>query len=232
MKVRYMGHSSFEIETEKLKILTDPYYYSFSPGKKREVSPVKPEQIYDYILISHEHFDHCDTQLIDEIFSEKTKIITTPEAATKIGHPCHTLNTGMEFVDADDNGNERFRVQALKADHPQSENPISFYFFIPEAIYFAGDTHAYLTMGDIDPPFLAFLPIGGEFTSDSEGASEIAALIRPSHIIPMHYDTWDIIKADVDNFTTQVRNKTMAVKVHPLVPGQTVELTSTALPRV
>ena len=220
MKIRFMGHASFEITTKKLKLLTDPHYYSYSEGKKRQIAPVKPQDIYDYILISHEHFDHCDTQLIDEIFSEKTKIITTSEASANISHPCHTLNVGMEYED------ERIRVRAIRADHPQSHNPISLYFYIPEPIYFAGDTYLYPEMGDIAPPFIAFIPIGGEYTADAHTASDIAALIRPQHIIPMHYNTWPEINADVDEFVQQIKNKTMATKVHILQPGQSVELES------
>jgi len=219
MKIRFLGHSSFEIITPKLKILTDPYYFAYSPGKKREVSPVKPTEIYDYILISHEHFDHCDSQLIDEIFSDKTKIITTPEASTTINHPCHTINTGQEYKD------DKIRVTAVRADHHQSQNPIGFYFYLPEPIYFAGDTYLYPEMGDIAPPFVAFLPIGGEYTSDAETASDIAALIRPQHIIPMHYNTWDIIKADVNEFVQMAKTKTMATAIHPLKPGELIELT-------
>jgi len=222
-----MGHASFEIETDKIKILTDPYYYSDKP---RLDNPVKPEQIYDYILISHEHFDHCDSRLIDEIFAEKTKIITTPQAAATLNHPCHTLNAGMEFEDKTENGQVILQVEATKADHPQSENPIGFYLHIPEPIYFAGDTYNYLNMGDIYPPFLAFLPIGGNFTAGVEQASEIAALIRPQHVIPMHYNTWDNIPADLKKFEYEVHAKAMAVKIHPLKPGEGVELSAPEAP--
>ena len=221
-----MGHSSFEITTDKLKILTDPYYYSFSAGKKRELAPVKPEAVYDYITVSHEHFDHCDTQLIDEIFSEQTKIITTPEAASQIGHPCHTLQVGVEYED------ENIRVMAVRADHPQSQNPLGLYLYLPETVYFAGDTYLYPQMGDLEPPFLAFIPIGGEYTADPDTASDIAALIRPQHIIPMHYNTWDVIKADPNKFAREVRNKAMAVKLHVLSPGQTIDLSPSAKPSV
>lgn len=223
MKIRYMGHSSFEIETDKLKILTDPYYYAMSPGKTRRISPVKPEQIYDYILISHEHFDHCDTQLIDEIFSDKTKIITTAPASAKINHPCHTLKVGQEYKDA------KITVQAKRAEHPQSEYPIALYFFTPEPLYFAGDTVPYVGMGDIDPPHVAFLPIGGKYTADIEGAAEIASLIRPDHVIPMHFNTWDeIAVADLNAFSLEIRARTMATDVHILKPGDLVEIAASA----
>ncbi|MFH1786969.1 MAG: MBL fold metallo-hydrolase [archaeon] len=224
MKIRYLGHSSFEIilpkpKGEDIRILTDPFYYGRFPGNPRKYDPIKAEDVYDYILITHEHFDHCDSQLIDEIYSDRTKIITTPDAAAKIHHPCITMLENQEYAD------ENISLRAVHAEHGSSAKPIGFMIESPEKIYFAGDTRLYQNIGEIRAPFLAFLPIGGSFTMTVEEASSAASLIRPAHLIPMHYNTWGVIEADTEELKARLKEKTVATKLHVLKPGQEIELT-------
>jgi len=41
-------------------------------------------------------------------------------------------------------------------------------------------------IGGVD---VLFIPVGGVFTIDAKGATEVANLIKPKIIIPMHYKT-------------------------------------------
>jgi len=50
MRIRWLGHSCFLIETGNVKILTDPY--NPSTGYKASFPEV------DLVLVSHEHGDH------------------------------------------------------------------------------------------------------------------------------------------------------------------------------
>ena len=224
MKIRYLGHASFELRftaasKQEISILTDPFYYARTPGLKRKYDPIKADDVYDYILVSHEHNDHCDVQLIEELFSEHTKIITTPEAAAKIhNHPSITLNEGQEYSD------ENIHITAVHAEHKQSVNPIGFLLEIPEDIYFAGDTYLYQNIGNIRAPFIAFLPVGGNFTMNIDEATSAAGLVRPTHLIPMHYGTWEDIAADLEELKTKLKEKTVATKLHIMQPGETIDL--------
>jgi len=233
--VKYYGHSSFELKNENARILTDPFYYS--TGQKRNYDPVKPEGRFDYILVSHDHFDHCDTQLIDELYVKGTTIIANRPASHKIKHPCVVLmpaedgivanafsETTPELGDTYKQG--EVNIRATYAEHPQAREAIGFYISMPEEIYFAGDTYKFLNIGEIKPPLLAMLPIGGKYTMDVSEAVEAAALIRPSNIVPMHYNTWDEIKADTASFKKKIRVGTMGAKVHVLKPGDSITLTS------
>lgn len=218
MLVKYFGHSSFEILTDKARLLFDPYYYTHAHQLQRLVEPQKPHEIYDYILVSHEHFDHCDAQLIHELMSHKTHIITTPEASLRIGHPCITLSEGQAYED------DRIKVTAVHAEHPQSVNPIGFYLRLPEAVYFAGDTYFFNELGRIGVPHLAILPVGGVYTMTAADAATAASIMRPSHLIPMHYNTWDRIQIDKQSLKAKIREKTMGLKLHMLKPGEQVEV--------
>ena len=52
---------------------------------------------------------------------------------------------------------------------------------------------------------VALLPIGGNYTMDVDDAIKAVKMIRPSLVIPMHYDTFPLIRADVDKFAEEAR---------------------------
>jgi len=59
-------------------------------------------------------------------------------------------------------------------------------------------------------PKVALLPIGGRFTMDPEAALMAVKLIKPEIVIPMHYNTFDVIKADPYKFQRLVEENTDA----------------------
>lgn len=218
MLVRYFGHSCFEILTENARMLFDPYYYTHVPQLMRLVEMKKPHEIYDYIFVSHEHFDHCDVQLINELMSDKTNIITTPEASLAIGHPCITLLEGQTYKD------DRITVKAVHAEHPQAAHPIGFLLHLPESVYFAGDTYFHPEIALIGVPHLALLPAGGIYTMTASDMATAASILRPAHLIPMHYNTWEAIRVDPQSIRAKVQEKTLGIKLHLLKPGEKVEV--------
>lgn len=66
-KVTWLGHSTFLIEAFGFHFLTDPIWKKkitpFGP-KRRENPPLNLESLppIDYVLISHDHYDHLDTE--------------------------------------------------------------------------------------------------------------------------------------------------------------------------
>ena len=62
----WLGHASFFIRIEGISILIDPVLVNSSFIKRLSPLPVAPEQLLnlDYILISHDHRDHCDEKSI------------------------------------------------------------------------------------------------------------------------------------------------------------------------
>lgn len=65
-------------------------------------------------------------------------------------------------------------------------------------IYHAGDTGLTMDMKLLEDEHidLAFLPIGGNFTMDVKDAARACEFIKPDRVVPIHYDTFDLIKAD------------------------------------
>jgi L-ascorbate metabolism protein UlaG (beta-lactamase superfamily) len=58
---------------------------------------------------------------------------------------------------------------------------------------------------------IAILPIGGNFTMDIDDAVIATDFIKPKIVVPMHYDTFDVIKADVKEFENKVKNSEVKI---------------------
>ncbi|UCG14025.1 MAG: MBL fold metallo-hydrolase, partial [Deltaproteobacteria bacterium] len=70
---------------------------------------------------------------------------------------------------------------------------------------------------------LAILPIGDNFTMGPDEGLRAIKLIEPKQVIPIHYDTFDMIKQDPDAWKDRVEGETSA-RVLVLRPGEHVEL--------
>lgn len=84
VRVTWLGHSSTIIEVDGKRFLTDPVYYQrVSPftaiGPKRFFNvPIALESLppIDYILLSHDHYDHLDKGAIKYLTDKKIPVIT------------------------------------------------------------------------------------------------------------------------------------------------------------
>jgi len=85
-----------------------------------------------------------------------------------------------------------------------------------KTVYHTGDTALTLEMqllaGRID---LMLVPIGDNFTMGVEDAARAVEFVKPKSVIPMHYNTWDLIKADPEAFKRQVGKQAAVVILSP-----------------
>jgi L-ascorbate metabolism protein UlaG (beta-lactamase superfamily) len=68
---------------------------------------------------------------------------------------------------------------------------------------------------------LAVLPIGDNYTMGPDDALRAVKFLEPAHIIPIHYNTFDVIAQDPNAWSMRVENETNA-KVHVINPGESV----------
>ena len=66
------------------------------------------------------------------------------------------------------------------------------------------------------------VPIGDNYTMGIEDAARAVEFVRPQIVIPMHYNTFDVIKADPEAFKRKVGNQSDVVI---LAPGQSIQRT-------
>ena len=223
MKVEYLGHSAFLLEGEGGKALIDPYLKD-NPLASASGEDLDP----DLILVTHAHHDH----LGDAIgISRRTgaHILTTPEIAA------YCQEEGAEVIAAHMGGAvDRFfcSVKVFPAWHSSSIGgrmlgvPCSFVVIMDgRTVYHAGDTALFSDMSLIGEEFdldLALLPIGGLYTMGADDAIRALRFLGAGAVIPMHYDTFEAIRADSREFCSRV--ETEGRRCHPLPPGGSVEL--------
>jgi L-ascorbate metabolism protein UlaG (beta-lactamase superfamily) len=206
VKILYYGHSCFLIETNKHKILIDPY---FSENPKTKMNP--SEIIADHILVTHAHFDHIgDTVEIAK--RNKATVIGVLEVVNhcaKEGVTGEGMNIGgsleLDFGE----------IQLTPAIH-SSSFPDGTYggeacgFIIRvenKTIYHAGDTALTYEMkliGEMNNIDVAILPIGDYYTMGPVDAAQAVEYIKPKMVIPMHYNTFPQIEQDPEDFADKV----------------------------
>ncbi len=227
MKIQFLGHSVILIETKEKRIVIDP----FINGNPQ--CPISFDELpkIDYIIVTHGHGDHIgdsveiskrDNAIVISNF-EICSYLQTKDVKT---HPMH-IGGAFEF----DFG----KVKLTPAFHGSSieEEGKIIYGGMPagvliesqgKKIYHAGDTGLTLEMQLLkdENVNVAFLPIGGNFVMDEEDAIKATSFIMPRQVVPIHYNTWEIIKANVDHFRDEVEK--IGVKCTVMRPGQTIEI--------
>lgn len=220
----YFSHSAFKIENERYTLLVDPFLTG------NPTASVKPDELEpDYILVTHGHGDHLgDT--IDIAKRTGATVIAPFELAGYCNEKgidnTHPMHIGGDF---------RFpfgKVKLTQALHGSASpdgkytgNPCGFLIQIDgKTIYHAGDTGLFSDMkliGEMNDIDIALLPIGGNFTMNATDAVVALSMLQADLGIPMHYNTFDVIKADPDEFVKLCEERSLNARV--LKFGQTIE---------
>lgn len=224
MKLTYLGHSGFSLELEGAQVLIDPFITG-NPLAVHQPESFSPS----HIILTHAHGDHVgDTETIArrsnaEIISS-FEIINYFAAKDLNGHGMNP-GGGFDFPFG--------RVTFTPAWH-SSSFPDGTYGGMPmgvviqaagKQLYHAGDTALFSDMALIGRKGLdaALLPIGDNFTMGPEDALEAIKLLKPKVVIPIHYNTFELIEQDTGAFKAAVERQTEA-KCVILKAGEDYEL--------
>ena len=63
------------------------------------------------------------------------------------------------------------------------------------------------------------LPVGGHFTMGLKEARQAIQLLKPKIVVPIHYNTFDLIKQDINQDLVENTNSKLLI----LKPGQEIE---------
>lgn len=224
-KLTWFGHGAFALELGDHKLLIDPY---ISDNPAASVNPASLEA--DYILISHGHGDHVGDAVS---IAKRTgaMVISVHEIAGWF------QSQGVEAHGQHIGGGHTWPFGYLKLtlalhgsglpDGSYGGNPAGFLLTTNEdkKIYFACDTGLFGDMALIGEEGidLAVLPIGDNFTMGPDDALRAVKLIQPEHVIPVHYNTFELIEQDADAWAERVQAQTSAM-VHVLQPDESYSI--------
>jgi L-ascorbate metabolism protein UlaG (beta-lactamase superfamily) len=220
----FLGHSCVMLADKEHKIIIDPFLTG------NEQASAKPEDIeVSHILVTHGHGDHIG-DAVDIAKRTGATIIANFEICNLVGKEdikCHALHIG---------GGADFdfgRVKMTIAHHGGGYGPDASIYTGPAAgflvtiggktVYHAGDTGLFYDMkliGEMNDLALAFLPIGDNFTMGIDDAVKAVEFLKPTRVVPMHYDTFPIIKADPAEFAKKVTGSQVLI----VKPGDTFDI--------
>ena len=225
MKIEHLGQSGLKINYKNQCILIDPYLSNSveeidSSDLKRLIPiPYAPNELekIDFVLITHNHLDHCDPQTIPQIFSNNPNVkFIGPSPVRKIldkwGIPKKSmLIPSLEKI----NLNSEMPLNPIPAAHPQISYDIDnipnclgwLLEFDSKKIYIAGDTSLCQELIDFMKKFnsidIGLLPVNEDnYYRRRRGivgnmsireAFQFAIDINIKKLIPVH---WDLFEAN------------------------------------
>lgn len=228
-KLRWLGHAAFVIEVEGFVILIDPWVTNpLSPYRSIEKF-IKEYKNIDLIIVTHDHGDHIGESIDLLKIYNSTRIVAVYELAEDIGSKANAINrTIATNIGGPVNIGEITLIFTEAVHSSRIAHPSGVIIMSKGcSIYHAGDTGLFMGMkliGEIYKPIVALLPIGGWFTMGVIEAVKAIELIHPMYVIPMHYNTFDIIKADVNTFVKLTNERVPRVKPLVLRPGEEISL--------
>jgi L-ascorbate metabolism protein UlaG (beta-lactamase superfamily) len=168
----------------------------------------------DYILITHEHFDHFDMKAISELSKQNTQVILNKNCFAKLGRGTVMTNgdsltlacgIGIRAVPAYNT------TPSHQQYHPQGRDNGYVLTIENIRIYIAGDTEVIPVMKELKNIDIAFLPCNQPYTMTTAQLVEAAKIIRPRILYPYHYSDTDMsgIAGQLKNDRIEVRLRDM-----------------------
>ena len=216
MKLKYFSHSAFQITADNGKIiLIDP----FLDGNP--TSPVKSENVNaDYIILTHAHGDHFGDafKIADRCGSTFICVDELANYCVSKGFNAHNMHIGGGYNF--DFGRVKFTIAhhgSLTPDGHYAGQPAGVVISIGNKnIYHTGDTGLFYDMKMLGERYkidYMLLPIGDNYTMDIIDAVKAVEYVNPAVAVPMHYNTFPVIKADPQEFKKKLEAADRKCKV-------------------
>jgi len=205
VKVRWLGHAAFEIESPGgTKLVIDPYIKDnpATPAPLKKLDRYKNADRPAAICVSHSHGDHsADAKEIAKLSA--APVIGMVELVASLALPSEQSkggNIGGEIRVGD------VSVHLVPATHSsESGSPIGFVieFAGGRTLYHTGDTWIMSDMALIEevhhPDIILTCAGGGPYTQNPKVAAlAMKKFFKPSVIVPMHYATFPVLATEAD----------------------------------
>lgn len=180
--IQWLGHDTFKLLDGDRFIYTDPFQIADGADKA------------DFILITHDHFDHCSPEDVAKIQKDSTVIVAPASCADKLEGDVRTVKAGdrIEVNGAVIEVTWAYNVNKYREPgkhfHPKSQENVGYIFTANgQRVYLAGDTDLIPEMKGIDVD-IALVPVSGIYVMTPEEAAQAAnTAIKAKVFVPMHY---------------------------------------------
>jgi L-ascorbate metabolism protein UlaG (beta-lactamase superfamily) len=220
-KLTWYGHATLGLETGGYKLIIDPFF------EGNPAAPIAPEAVEaDYILISHGHGDHVGDGVA---IAKRTRATVISNAEISDWFEGQGIKAHAQHI----GGGYKHPFGYLKLtlalhgsalpDGSNGGNPTGFLLTTNDGkkIYFAQDTGLFGDMKLIGEEGLdlAVIPIGDNYTMGPDDALRAVKLLGSKVVIPIHYNTFDLLNQDENAWAKRVQKETKT-KAVILKPGE------------
>jgi len=205
-ELHFIGHGSLMMKINSFIIHIDPVRSSGSYDKLPKA---------DLILVTHEHSDHLDADLISSLRKEETVLICNEKAAAQIKW-AKSMKAGDKNVVGDIiiEAVPAYNILHMRAInqpfHPKGIGNGYILTIGDKRFYLAGDTENTPEMKMLKNIDVAFLPMNLPYTMTPEMVADAARSFKPGILYPYHYgdtNTDEIIKLLKDTeIEVRIRN--------------------------
>lgn len=208
LKITFIGHGTLMFTFNTKIIHVDPFTKVADYAKLPKA---------DVILVTHEHHDHLDLKALEQIRTEKTKVVLTEACSKQVKNGIMMKNGDVQTV----NG---LKIEAIPAYnlvhkrdngqpfHPKGVGNGYIITFGDKRVYVAGDTENIPEMKSLREIDCAFLPMNLPYTMTPEMVADAAKAFRPKILYPYHFgntDTSKLLKLLRDQKEIEVRIRNM-----------------------
>jgi L-ascorbate metabolism protein UlaG (beta-lactamase superfamily) len=231
MKIRWLGHSAFRIETARDTILIDPFFTHNPAFQGQDVKDVTKG--VTHILLTHGHMDHVgDTiALAGELDAEVVANADLGDwlefRGVKKVNPAGTggtIHTGNFSVTLTNALHSSAHLTEDGVSHSLgSANGLMLHFDDEPSLLHMGDTDIFGDMAlieELHQPDIGLVPIGDRFTmGGAVAALACRRFFNFKTVIPCHYRSFGLLDQSADKFTAGMEGAKARVEV--LDPGAT-----------
>ncbi|WP_138424461.1 MBL fold metallo-hydrolase [Maritimibacter alexandrii] len=204
--VHPVSHASFVMETPKGVIYVDPV------GSPDDYADFPAP---DLILVTHEHGDHYNAEVLTALVGAETALITNPAVNGML--PAEIADGAVSMANGDSMDWDGLGIEAIPAYniteerknfHPEGRDNGYVLSFDGFRVYISGDTEDIPEMRSLENIDLAFVCMNLPFTMDAAAAASAVSEFGPTYVYPYHYRGRDGGTQDPEEFASMIEGDT------------------------
>lgn len=187
LKMTFIGHGTLMFEFGGKIIHIDPV------GRYADYSQMPKA---DLVLITHDHGDHLDPEVLSMIYKEETKVVLAEKCLEKFDRGIVMHNGDeKEVIGIKIKAVPAYNIKHMRSEnnpyHPKGEGNGYILELGDKRVYIAGDTENIPEMKSLNDIDIAFLPMNIPYTMTPEMVADASKSFMPQILYPYHYGDTD-----------------------------------------